>query len=201
MKGSYSVPIGSSRSPLIECDSPSADSRMNRFISAMPSSMCWPFGEKSQLKVEGIFSLPKQIGLFGAREQAAPVDPGAEIGRHRDVGRRGDDARGQFGVAARQFVEHQPKTLLRRHLRRRLEGKLFRHVDDGRGQPAAALAVERRARQKRFQLGRRPATAPRTSPIRGRGGCSGRRAISPSAPPSSGRHGCPCGPGSAGRRP
>ena len=57
MNGSYSVPIGSSRSPLIECDRPSADSRMNRFISAMPSSMCWPFGENSQLKVEGMRSL------------------------------------------------------------------------------------------------------------------------------------------------
>ena len=56
MKGSYSVPTGSSRSPLIACDSPSADSMMNRFISAMPSSRCWPLGEKSQLKVDGIFS-------------------------------------------------------------------------------------------------------------------------------------------------
>ena len=32
---------------------------MNRFISAMPSSMCWPFGENSQLKVEGMRSLLK----------------------------------------------------------------------------------------------------------------------------------------------
>ncbi len=40
MKGSYSVPTGSSRSPLIACDSPSAESMMNRFISAMPSSRC-----------------------------------------------------------------------------------------------------------------------------------------------------------------
>jgi hypothetical protein len=29
---------------------------MNRFISAIPSSMCWPFGEKSQVKVEGMRS-------------------------------------------------------------------------------------------------------------------------------------------------
>ena len=57
MKGSYSVPIGSRRSPLIECDRPSADSAMNRFISAMPSSICWPCGENSQWKVEGICSL------------------------------------------------------------------------------------------------------------------------------------------------
>ena len=54
MKGSYSVPIGNSRTPLIVCDRPSAESRMNRFASAMPSSMCWPLGENSQLKVEGI---------------------------------------------------------------------------------------------------------------------------------------------------
>src|SRR5919204_68881 len=47
------------RSPLIACESPSADSRMNRFISAMPSSMCWPLGENSQLKVEGMRSLLK----------------------------------------------------------------------------------------------------------------------------------------------
>src|SRR5580693_4093746 len=46
-----------SRSPLMECDRPSADSAMNKFISAMPSSMCWPVGEKSQLKVEGMRSL------------------------------------------------------------------------------------------------------------------------------------------------
>ena len=66
MKGSYSVAIGSSRSPLMACDNPSADIRMNRFISAMPSSMCWPFGEKSQLKVEGIFSL-RNKSAFSAR--------------------------------------------------------------------------------------------------------------------------------------
>ena len=57
MKGSYSVPTGSRRTPLMTCDSPSADSRMNKFASAMPSSMCWPLGENSQLKVEGICSL------------------------------------------------------------------------------------------------------------------------------------------------
>ena len=66
MKGSYKVAIGSSRSPLMACDSPSADIRMNRFISAMPSSICWPLGEKSQLKVEGIFSL-RNRSAFSAR--------------------------------------------------------------------------------------------------------------------------------------
>src|SRR5438067_221900 len=33
--------------------------RMNKFISAMPSSMCWPLGENSQLNVDGMRSLLK----------------------------------------------------------------------------------------------------------------------------------------------
>ena len=174
MKGSYSVPTGSSRSPLIGCDSPSADSMMNRFISAMPSSMMLALGRKIPVEGRRDFLLPEQIVVLGLGKQAAAVDPGAEIGRDGDVGRRGDDARGQFAVAAREFVEHEPKALLGRHLRRRLEGELLRHLDHGRGETAAAFAVERRVRQECFELGRRPATGLRTSPIHGRGGCSAR---------------------------
>ncbi len=64
MNGSYSVPIGNSRSPLIECDRPSAESAMNRLFSAMPSSMCWPVGANSQLKVEAMRSLLKVSAIF-----------------------------------------------------------------------------------------------------------------------------------------
>ena len=97
---------------------------------------------RRKIPVEGRrdFLLPEQIGVLGFGEQAAAVDPGAEIGRHGDVRRRGDDARSQFAIAAREFVEHQPKALLGRHLRRRLEGKLLRHIDHGRGETAAAFA-------------------------------------------------------------
>ena len=58
-------------------------------------------------------------------------------------------------IAARQFVQHQPKSLLRRHLRRRLEGELLRNVDHRRGETAAAFLIERRCRQKCFEFGRR----------------------------------------------
>ena len=57
MNGSYSVPTGSSRSPLIACDRPRAESMVNRFISAMPSSKCCPCGEKRQWKVDGMRSV------------------------------------------------------------------------------------------------------------------------------------------------
>src|SRR3569832_1198748 len=66
MKGSYSVTTGNSRAPSTACDRPSAEAKMNRFISAMPSSICWPFGDASQLKVEGIFSL-RNRSAFSAR--------------------------------------------------------------------------------------------------------------------------------------
>ena len=79
MNGSYSVPIGSSRSPLIECDSPSADSRMNRFISAMPSSMCWPFGENSQLKVEGMRSLLKVSAMLSRANRPRRLTQGPRL--------------------------------------------------------------------------------------------------------------------------
>ena len=195
------MPTGSSRAPLMECDRPSAESMMNRFISAMPSSRCWPFGEYSQAKAEGIFSCLNRSWFSALREQPAPVHPGAEIGRDGDVGRRRDDARGQLAVAARQLVQDQAKALLGRHLAGRLEGELARHLDLGRGQPAAAFLVERRRARGTLRASPHPATGPRTCPIHGRDGCSATRATSPSAPPSSGRRGCPCGPASAGRRP
>ena len=80
---------------------------------------------KIPVEGRGDLLLPEQIGILGLGEQSAAIDPGAEIGRDRDVGRRGDDARGQFGIAAREFVEHQAKALLGRHLRRRLERELL----------------------------------------------------------------------------
>ena len=56
MNGSYTVPMGISRSPNSECESPAAPSSRNRFISAMPSSICWPSGEKLHFCADGIFS-------------------------------------------------------------------------------------------------------------------------------------------------
>ena len=79
MKGSYSVPIGSSRSPLIACDRPSAESRMNRFFSAMPSSMCWPLGENSQLKVDGMRSLLKVSAIASRANRPRRLTQGPRL--------------------------------------------------------------------------------------------------------------------------
>ena len=44
MNGSYTVPTGISVSPNSSWVSPNWLSHMKRFISLMPSSMCWPAG-------------------------------------------------------------------------------------------------------------------------------------------------------------
>ena len=58
----------------------------------------------------------ERVGHALAREQAAAVDPWAEIGRDRDVGRGGDDALGERRLLARQLVEQRAEAELRRHL-------------------------------------------------------------------------------------
>ena len=151
MKGSYSVATGSSRSPLIGMRQ--AQRRHQDEQVHLGDAELDVLALRREIPVEGRGDLlaAEQVGLLGAREQAAAVDPGAEIGRDRDVGRRGDDARGQFAIAAREFVEHQAKALLGRHLRRRRERKPLGHVDHRRRQAAAAVAVERHLGEERLQ--------------------------------------------------
>src|SRR6266436_2014673 len=149
MKGSYNVPTGSSRSPLIACESPSADNRMNRFISAMPSSMCWPFGEKSQLKVDGIFSLRNRSAVSPRANRPRRL---TQAPRLVDTVTSGDAVtmRAANSLLPRASSFSTRPNPCCRHLRRRSERKLRRHVDDGRGQ-AALAAVERHIVEKRLQ--------------------------------------------------
>ncbi len=126
---------------------------MNRLFSAMPSSICWPLGEKSQLKVEGMRSLLKVSASACAREQAAAVDPGAEIGRHRHVRRGGDDARGELGFVAGDFVEQRAEACLRRHFRLDGHRKAVGHRDARRRQIAIVSLRERHAIEERRNIG------------------------------------------------
>ena len=75
--------------------------------------------------------LAEQIGLGGAREHAGLVDPAAEIGRDRHVGRRGHDAAREFAARAADLVHDLAEALLggdcgrsaqahRRHRQRRV---------------------------------------------------------------------------------
>ena len=120
---------------------------MNRFISAMPSSMCWPLGENSQLKVEAMRSLLNVSAIDFAREQPAPVHPGSEIGRDRDVGRGGDDAGRKLGLLLAELVEQRAEAGLRRHGRLDGDREVVRHVD--RAAPGAGARRARRTARGR----------------------------------------------------
>src|SRR5690606_23239858 len=58
--------------------------------------------------------LLEHVGVVGAVEHAAPADPGAEAGRHGDVGRGGDDVRRELALVARQLAHDPAERLLGR---------------------------------------------------------------------------------------
>ena len=172
MNGSYSVPIGSSRSPLIECDSPSADNRMNRFISAMPSSMCWPLGENSQLKVEGMRSLLKVSAMLSRANRPRRLTHGPRLVETVTSGEVVTMRSASAVIAARQLVEQRAEAELRRHLRLDRHRELVGHRNARRLQAARAAARERHLVEEGLHLLRARRAGPRTGPIRGPGECS-----------------------------
>ena len=156
MNGSYSVPIGNSRSPLIECDRPSAESRMNRLFSAMPSSMCWPGRREFPVEGRGDALALEHVGHLLAREQVAPVHPRPEIGRDGHVGRGRDDALDEIRVAAAELVQQRAEPELRRHRRLDRDGELAPAPRRAAPDMAARLfRRERHAIEERLQLVRR----------------------------------------------
>jgi hypothetical protein len=98
-------------------------------------------GRGNALALEG-------VGHRLAREQAAAIDPGPEIGRHGDVGRRGDDARGKLARLAPDLIEQRTEPDLRRHGRLDRHRKLVGHGNVRRLQAALAAGRERHTAQK-----------------------------------------------------
>ena len=174
MKGSYSVPTGSSRSPLIACDSPSAESMMNRFISAMPSSRCWPLGEKSQLKVEGIFSCRNRSWFSALANSPRRL---TQAPRLVDTVTSGDAVtmREASSLSPRaSSFSTSPKPCWVDICAAGLKASCCGTSITGAVRRRRPSRLNGAVRQKRFELGRRPATGLRTSPIHGRDGCSAR---------------------------
>ena len=71
----------------------------------MPSSMCWPLICRRPFLRAGNLCGGEDVRHLAPLEQAALVDPGAEVGRDGDVGRGGDDAVGEVAAGAAE-VEH-----------------------------------------------------------------------------------------------
>ena len=95
----------------------------------------------------------ERVGERLARKQTAAIDPGAEIGRHRDVWGRGDDTRGERRLLAGDLIEQRTETLLRRHFRLDRDRKVLWNFDARRGQIAAVGLRERHAIEEPLDVG------------------------------------------------
>ncbi len=155
MNGSYSVPIGSRRSPLIACDSPSADSRMNRLFSAMPSSMCWPVGEKSQLKVDGMRSLLKVSAIFSCANSPRRLTQGPRLVETVTSGEVVTMRAASSEVCRAELVEQRTEAGLRRHLGRDRDRQLGRHRELACARRLLGARPERHPVEKSLQVRRR----------------------------------------------
>ena len=94
----------------------------------------------------------EQILHLLAGEEPALVDPRAEIGRHRDVGRRGDDAIGERFAGFGEFVEDQPEALLGRHDRLIRRRQLCRHGNFRRLIATRPARIERHGAEKALEF-------------------------------------------------
>ena len=201
MNGSYSVPIGSSRSPLIECDSPSADSRMNRFISAMPSSICWPLGENSQLKVDGMCSLLKMSAIFSRANRPRRFTQGPRL---VDTVTSGEvvTMRCAKSPSPRPIsLSSAPKPVCVDIVGWMVTGRLSGTSISGASRRRVAARGERHAVEEFLQLLGRQRETFEFVPFVARAHAHAPCGTPPSAPASSGRRGCPCARPSAGRSP
>ncbi len=121
----------------------------------MPSSICCPLGEKSQLKVEGIFSL-RNRSAFSARANSPRRLTQAP--RLVDTVTSGDAVtmRAANSVSPRaSSLRTSPNPCWVDIDGRRRERKPLGHVDHGRAEPAPVVAVERHFGKKRLQRRRR----------------------------------------------
>src|SRR6516165_6019528 len=146
MNGSYNVPIGKSRSPLMTCDRPSAASAENKFISAMPSSMCWPFGENSQLNVEGMRSLLNVSAKVSRANRPRRFTHGPRL---VDTVTSGEAVTMR---AATGLVEQCAEAELRRHSRLDRHRETVRHGNALRLQAAVAGTCKRNAIEEVLNL-------------------------------------------------
>ena len=149
-------------------------------FSAMPSSMCWPRRRhRARAAAETTFSSRNTSACVAAVEDAAPVDPGAEVGRDRHVGRGRHDAARELAVARARARRGSGRSLLGRHRaarggRRECVGHRHARRSCARG-PRCANGTPA---QEALQLAPVDARGRRSAPIprRRRSGCAALKA-------------------------
>ena len=191
--------MGSSRSPNSEWDSPAAPSSRNRFISAMPSSICWPPGEKSHFWA---------LGIRSARKMSASSSRANNCRRFTHGPRLVDTVTSGEVVTIRSARSLSVRAIASRTLpkaawveidclRRRARRRYFPAQRSVAPEAAAAFGEERRLREEAPDLCLSACRAPRTDPIRALRVSASAPGTPPSALPSSARRDCPCDPRAA----
>ncbi len=197
------MPIGIKRSPLIECESPSADSGMNRFISAMPSSICWPFGENSHVEGRGNALVLERVGHAASRaNRPRRLTQAPRLVETVTSGEVVTMRAASSSFARADLVQQRAEAGLGRH--RRLGGNRQRVREWRAAAPASAACAVRTARSSRKpgSVRCRQGQALELIPFMARRALfSARCGRFPSAPASAGRRGCPCARRSAGQSP
>ena len=103
--------------------------------------------------------LAEHVLGFGMGPQAAPVHPGAEVGRDGDVGRRRHDAPCKLAVLRGDGVQDLAEAFLRARLLVIWLWQRRRNRHRRRRGPPLAAGIERRGIEEGLQLGRRRAEA------------------------------------------
>ena len=109
-------------------------------FSAMPSSMCWPWFVADHFCARRNLCGGEDVLHLAPLEQAALVDPGAEVGRDGDVGRGGDDAVGKVAAGAAKVEQDPAERGLGRLL---VAGRRGDRGDRDRAERAVALVARR----------------------------------------------------------
>ena len=115
-------------------------------LDMLPSRRQQPFLRRRQALVA------KDVGMRVAREDAGLVDPAAEIGRDRHVGRGRHHALGEFAAGAGNLVHQLAEALLRRDLGALGEGNR-RHCQGRRARPIERFALGERDIGEEFAQG------------------------------------------------
>src|SRR5215208_252447 len=123
---------------------------MKRFISAMPSSMCWPLGENSQVKVEGIFSRRKTSAISSRAKSPRRL---TQPPRFVETVTSGAVVTIRSASASRDVGEDGTESLLRRGARGHAQGQRGGNGHPPRRKAPATLLDERHLREERRHVG------------------------------------------------
>ena len=119
MNGSYSVPIGKQARAEHRPRKPERGEQQEQIALGDAQFDVLTLRRHAPALCRDDFFLAERVGALGAIEDAAAVDPGAEVGRDRNIGRGRDDTTGERVLGRRERTEDAAEGFLGREIRPR----------------------------------------------------------------------------------